>query len=280
MTRSSVLRRLILALALCVACGTLDRAVANDAPVEHDAKPTWLFRADFYSWLTTQHGTVTQRGRTVVVDVDLHDVFDLLGNGDAIGGAGHVEAHHVPSRVTLFADAAGTVVDTAAKNSQGRATLDSSLAFVEWALGYRIWQATFGDEDERAMWLEPIVGGRYTYSSNTIGITPTGRRTVTAESSIDFVDPFVGGRWLLELPYGFGLSWRADIGGFGAGSQLSWSMVTTASYTLPWQIAGAPLLVGAGYKIISFDYEDGTGDARRDIDLEFRGPLLGFGTRF
>jgi len=31
---------------------------------------------------------------------------------------------------------------------------------------------------------------------------------------------------------------------------------------------------GVGYEIISFDYEDGTGDAPREIDLEFRGPML------
>lgn len=267
--------RVALGLALVAACGAPGAARASDGA----AAPSWTFRGDFYSWLTTQHGSVTARGRTVAVDVDLHDVFDLLGNGDALGGAGHVEAHHVPSRLSLFADAAGSVVDSDAKSSQGRATLDSSLAFVEWGLGYRIWQTTFGAADERVMWLEPIAGGRYTYMSNTIGITPTDRRTVTVDSSVDFVDPFVGGRWLLELPYGFGLTWRADVGGFGAGSELSWSMVSTVTYTLG-QIAGAPIAVGAGYKIISFDYEDGTGSGRRDIDLEFRGPLLGFGARF
>ena len=265
---------------LLVLLRVLLMVATGSARAADDSASDWRFHLDAYSWLTTEHGSVTTGGKTVAVDTDLHDVFDLLGAGDALGGAGHFEAHHVPSRISLFTDAVGSVVDTGASSSLGKAKLDSSLAFIEWGVGYRIWQASFGDQGERTMWLEPFVGGRYTYLGNAISITPNELPTQKAESNVDFVDPFVGGRWALDLPYGFGVTWRADIGGFDTGSKLSWSMVSTVTYALPWTLAGAPLFVGSGYKIISFDYEDGSGDAQRNTDLEFRGPMLGLGAHF
>jgi hypothetical protein len=254
------------------------RCATSAAPDGDGTTNDWQFRAALYTWLTAQQGTVTQGGRTVHVDVTMSDVFDLLGDGDALGGAGYFDVFNRPTRLGGYVNAVGSVVDTSAKKNRSVFGLDSSLAFVEWGVTYRLWQAWWGEDtdDPRTMWLEALVGGRYTYMSNTITVSRTQsdfERDVS--STAGFTDPIVGGRWLADLPYGFGLAFRGDIGGFGAGSQLSWSLASTLTYDLPWTLGGGPLALGAGYRIISFDYEDGSGESRQDIELEFKGPTLG-----
>jgi len=268
--------------------GTAAARAADDASIHHaDSESRIEVRASLYSWLTEQHGTVTQGGRTVKVDVGLDDVFDLLGNGDALGGAGYLDVYDRPTRLGGFMNGVGSVVDTSAKKNRADFGLDSSLAFVEWGLTYRLWQAWFDGlvatdtGAPRPMWLEAFVGGRYTYMGNTITVSASERPLERSISSnVDFVDPIVGGRWRAPLPYDFGLTFSGDIGGFDTGSKLSWSLASTVTYDLPWTLAGGALNLSAGYRIISFDYEDGSGDALRDIDLEFRGPLLGVLARF
>lgn len=284
-------------LTLLVASLGVSTATRSASAGEHAAAPAaasgdgdgttspWQFRLALYSWITEQHGTVTQGGRTVHVDVGFDDVFDLLGAGDALGGAGYFDVYNIPTRLGGFVNAVGSVVDTSAKQNRATFGLDSSLAFVEWGLTYRFWQAWFGDPDaddadQRTMWLEGLVGGRYTHMGNTITVSHADlpfERDVS--SNVDFVDPIVGGRWRAGFPHGIGLTFNGDIGGFDAGSKLSWSLASTVTFELP-PLAGAALNIAAGYRIISIDYHDGAGASLREFDLEFRGPLLGLTARF
>src|SRR5262249_14605086 len=122
--------------------GIASRARASDDVSDGESRIE--VRAAFYSWLTAQQGTVTQGGRTVRVDVGLDDVFDLLGNGDALGGAGYFDLYDRPTRLGGFVNAVGSVVDSDAKKGRADFGLDSSLAFVEWGVTYRLWEAWFG----------------------------------------------------------------------------------------------------------------------------------------
>jgi len=69
-------------------------------------------------------------------------------------------------------------------------------------------------------------------------------------SSSDWADPILGIRWSLGLIENLALRFRADIGGFGAGSELAWSLNSLFEYELPWTLFSAPLSVGAGYKVL------------------------------
>ncbi len=64
---------------------------------------------------------------------------------------------------------------------------------------------------------------------------------------------------------------QADIGGFGVGSDLTWSILGTVNYILTdnWSVS-------AGYKHLSVDY-DGDGYV---FDVDLSGPVLGLTYRF
>ena len=74
------------------------------------------------------------------------------------------------------------------------------------------------------------------------------------------------------------LAWdfRSDIGGFGAGSDLSYSLVSSFRWWLPTSWRTQPWL-GLGYKLVAFDYEV---SGESGINTQLRGPWLGAGIDF
>lgn len=74
----------------------------------------------------------------------------------------------------------------------------------------------------------------------------------SANGKRDWVDPFVGFRGQWNLTEQLYLAGRADIGGFGVGSELTWQ----ASAALGWQI-NPSWSAEAGYRYLSPDFEDG-----------------------
>ena len=73
---------------------------------------------------------------------------------------------------------------------------------------------------------------------------------------------------------------RADVGGFGAGSDLAWSVLGAFRYDTPWKLGRADVAVLAGYKVYDVDYSSGTGKHRREFDEQLRGPALGVAFTF
>ena len=260
---------------LLVSLGVVPLAAAGD-----DEK-TWEFSvAAPYLWLPEEHGHIGIGPVSVPVDVDFGDIFTLMGKGDLLGGAGHFEAYNRDLHLALFFDATGSVVDTEAgiPLPGGRAEADSSLVFLEWAIGYRVGPMAL-DRPTRQFWVEPFVGARYYHMGNGLEIRQNGVPIADVSSSSDWADPILGIRWSLGLIENLVLRFRADIGGFGAGSELAWSLNSLFEYELPWTLFSAPLSVGAGYKVLDFDYES-SGKVDKEIQLNFRGPLLGIGLKF
>jgi hypothetical protein len=74
----------------------------------------------------------------------------------------------------------------------------------------------------------------------------------SASGKEEWVDPFVGFRGQWNLTEELYLAGRADIGGFGVGSELTWQ----ASAALGWQI-NSSWSAEAGYRYLAPDFEDG-----------------------
>jgi hypothetical protein len=68
---------------------------------------------------------------------------------------------------------------------------------------------------------------------------------------------------------------RADIGGFGVGSDLTWSALAA----LDWSLSESFGLV-FGYRALDTDYSDGSGENRFAFDMLVSGPLLGLRYNF
>jgi hypothetical protein len=68
---------------------------------------------------------------------------------------------------------------------------------------------------------------------------------------------------------------RGEVGGFGIGSNFVWNMQAYAGYQFSklFQITG-------GYRIISMDYESGSGNNRFLYNVDTSGPVIRFGFNF
>jgi hypothetical protein len=246
---------------------------AADVPADVEPADAWQVSFIPYLWITEVHGNVRIGDRTAPIDVGFDEVFDLLGSGELLGGMGYLEARR--DRLILFTDATGSVVRTKQDVPVGKADLAADFATLEFGLGWRIYQG-FG-----AISVDALVGGRYNYLYNSIDVTTDrGRSGAGRSATVDFVDPFVGGRWAVRLTDALSLVFRGDIGGFGAGSQLAWSLLGGVRYETPWSLGPARLNAFAAYKVYDFDYESESGSTRRSIAEEYRGPALGLGAAF
>lgn len=231
----------------------------------------WSFELTPYLWLPEQQGRVQVRDLSASIDVDFGDVFDLLGNGELFAGMLHLEAKNGP--LSLFVDGVGGTMQPTQKTE--RATTDTTLnyAFIEFGPAYRIFEYPSAKPEGRPIQIDALAGGRFMYFYQEIDVKGSGGLLDReADASFDWVDPFVGGRFLVPLVGGLDLFFRADIGGFDAGSELAWNVVGGFKVELPWQPGSARTALIAGYKALDFDYEGGN-DGR--VSLNIRGPALG-----
>jgi opacity protein-like surface antigen len=99
------------------------------------------------------------------------------------------------------------------------------------------------------------------------GLLPGG----TQKDSTTWADPLLAARYHLDLTQRFGLTAYGDIGGFGAGSTLTWQAIGSLDYR-----ATESVVLRAGWRYLTFDKK--RGDFR--LDLDFSGPFVAATFRF
>jgi hypothetical protein len=93
----------------------------------------------------------------------------------------------------------------------------------------------------------------------------------SSRRSAEWVDPVIAVRGHLRLAERFGLSVYTDVGGFGAGSELTWQVLGT----LDWR-ATDWLSLHAGWRHLALDFDDRS----LSLDVSLSGPILGATIRF
>ncbi len=93
----------------------------------------------------------------------------------------------------------------------------------------------------------------------------------TVKSDYGWTDPLIGMRAHLHINEKVSFLAQSDIGGFGAGSDLTWQALVTANYKFNDRFA-----VSAGYKALSADYNDGG----HVFQSTLSGPVFGLTMRF
>ena len=128
-------------------------------------------------------------------------------------------------------------------------------------------------------WLEFGAGARInniTASADINVVTPGGGAKMSSSKSNTWVDPLlvtrlkkvINEKWLFQL--------RADIGGFGVGSQFAWQLQPDIFYSV-----SKLLQFGLGYRIISMDYNNDSGGGDRFVyDMDEYGPQIRIGLNF
>ena len=98
-----------------------------------------------------------------------------------------------------------------------------------------------------------------------------GTRSARHGEDFSWTDPVLGLRAFAPFNEKFSAQAQADIGGFGAGADATWSLLATLNYAFTDHLS-----VSAGYKVLDVDY-----DHRGHVfDTRLQGPAFGMTWRF
>ncbi|MEE8514993.1 MAG: hypothetical protein V3S73_09795 [Gammaproteobacteria bacterium] len=283
--RKTRVRWLLLSVMAAITSGAIRPSLADEPGTNK-----WQFSTSLYAWAVAMDGDVTIRNRTVDVDASFSDVieasdsiFAFMATADATKG-----------RWGLFFNPAYMKVsgEKGAILGPVSASVDATteIAIIGFGGSYRIAEWPIGpgknrsnDNQDQTVWLDAMVGGRYTYLKGEIDLRVTaaslglsGQRVV--EKSKSWVDPFIGARVGANMSENWSVQLRGDIGGFGVGSDFTWQTVALVGYR--FQMFGHDANVAAGYRALYQDFEDGSGSERFVWDMLLHGPVLGLNVRF
>lgn len=238
-----------------IAFSTLLCAAVADVAIAAEPRTT----AAIYAQFAGMKGEVATGDTSADVDRSFSDLLDHLDVGGMMAIRSEKEAWAISvNAVFLGSEASGL-------SPQGvgyDVDLSQDLVEVTWS-----WRA-----DE----VYELFGGvRYQSLAADVALTdPTGLRRagLNVES---WWDPIIGGRAAWPVSTAWTLIGRADVGGFGVGSDFTWSALAV----LDWSISPSfGLLVG--YRALDTDYEDGSGSEFFRVDTLVAGPLLGIRFNF
>lgn len=223
--------------------GLVASAFASGA-VRAQEREEWSIDPSLYLFLAGLTGTVGIGG----MDFDLNDSsaaivhlnFAAMGSVRVAYGAWSFTAE------AMYADLGAT---------KGQISGSVQELILEPTISYRVYP-----------WLEPLAGVRYDRVGGDVD-GPLGHAHALVQG---WVDPILGIHLRLALAESVTLDFRGDIGGFGVGSKLTWQAFPYVS----WRVAKIVSLQ-AGYRVLSIDYEHGSGTDRIRFDVVELGPQVG-----
>jgi hypothetical protein len=222
-------------------------------PVGAEEEPpddVWAFELSIYMLGAGLDGTIGVGEIEADVDVSFSDIVDAL----EMGGMGSLRVER--GRWAFTTD----VIYMGLGASAGPVSVDVDQWMIEPSASFRV--------SER---FESIVGMRYCNLTTELR-GPFGR---AASSTIDWWDPFLGGRLMLPMGEAWTFNLRADIGGFDVGSDFAWQLFPYAT----WQF-GERSSMQVGYRWLDVDYDEGSGASEFRYEVMTQGPQLGVTFRF
>ena len=130
--------------------------------------------------------------------------------------------------------------------------------------------------------VDTYFGARYTDLDVEIdykfdGIFRSFRNDVSKDKS--WLEPLIGARTIWDLSERWTLTLAGDIGGIVAGSDFAWNAVSLMGYRFSL-FAEKDAGILAGYRALSQDYDDGSGNDKFEWDVTLHGPILGLLVQF
>ncbi|MBX3597268.1 MAG: hypothetical protein KF874_06825 [Rhizobiaceae bacterium] len=252
-------------------CGPALSADTAEEPSVAEQQANWALQITPYMWAAGISGDISpfRRAPTISIDKPFSDVLDDLNFGGFINIWGRYE-RFVFSGDIMYVDTTDShefglppLPFPLPPGTRVNVDVDTKQFTASAQVGYRL-------IDTGAFTLDALGGVRFWHISNDVTVSALGR-SVSYGESFGWADPLVGTRVFLSLTDKLSLQAQADIGGFGAGSDLTWSVLGTLNY-----VVNENFSVSAGYKVLSVDYEDDG----YVFDTRLSGPVLGITYRF
>ncbi len=257
-------KQIVLLIVLVTAASSGLTAGPIESPVQtRPAEDPWSFNLSIYGWATAIDGTISAGGRSADVDIAFKDVakhLDMAFMGAAElrykrwGFMGDLVYARLHDDIAPPADIVFSSTHEVMKETIGT-----------FAISYRV-------VDAKPAFLDVFAGARvYSFYSEIVLRPNLGQTGFAADGTTTWADPIVGmrGRYYVS-PIVF-LNGYGDIGGFGAGSELSWQVLGTVGIQ-----AARWCDIQLGYRALSFEYNGGRGNQ----ELTTHGPIIGATIRF
>lgn len=276
--RRAIRRTLPLALGLCLAAAAnADQEQPTEEPPMNAESPAaapassstagqskadspWRAELTAYGWFSGLTSTIARNGSETTTEADLSDLLNVLD----FAGFTHLEVQR--GKWGMFTELDFVKVSSASEVRLKRTVVPfridtaGSLKQTMFELG------AIRSFDRERVGFDLLAGARYYRYNIDAKAGPFGRQDVK-----DWVDPLVGGRVRFQLSEKWDASLRADVGGFGAGSELSFNGVAAFRYAVSERCS-----LGLGYRYLRVDY-----DARdTELTMETYGPIAGVSFRF
>ena len=221
----------------------------------------WHFALSPYLWTSTMKGEASFKGLPPQpVDVSWGDIWSNLD----FGALASFEAHN--GRWGVGADMVfmnlGAKVPLPDVLGQREPGVDSRQLVLEGDFLFRVVRGA--PREGMRGYVDLVAGARYNKVSAQLEtqVLPDTKR------SFDWVDGVIGARFLAPLSRRVALGGRADVAGFG--SDFTWQAHADLRFQLSRHWA-----LGAGYRYIDTDYDEGTGTERKLWSIVNEGPYLG-----
>ena len=239
----------------------INHATAQSA----DTLKKWKFQTDIYLLFPYMKGDIGIGNEiTAPVDATPGDIFSKL----KMGGMLYLEAHNNKWAVTSDLIFMNLKQDIDPGEFWDNGTAGAKQLVWEPAGFYRL-----------LPFLEIGAGGRLNNLQASIegrrNAFPAGTYEVSESASKTWFDPIFITRLTADIKDKWIFQFRGDVGGFGAGSDLTWQVQAYAGYQFTKLFR-----LTAGYRYMSMDYDKGTDTDRFIYNVDTFGPEISFGFHF
>lgn len=221
---------------------------------------SWKFHLVPYLWMSGLNGDVMVKGLPAEVDASFGDLWDALDMAFLL----HAEVEK--GKWGLLLD---PVYFKLSKDAKAGST-NVKVELTEWIVDLGAFYSLL---DAQMIRIDALAGGRYMSLDMVLDVTGIG----DVSGSKSWFDPIVGARMMADFTEKLRFTARADVGGFGVGSNLAWNLSGFLGYQF------TPLFsLWGGYRVLDVDYEDGS-KGNRDYfkyDMTTSGPVIGLGFTF
>lgn len=250
--------------ALMLGQAILGNVVQAAEPANADS---WSVKITPYLWATRMHGSTQIRDLPEAqVDMSFSDILHTLDAG--FMGAMEIRNKRwgilLDSMYMKTSDSASVFPPD--NGARVDADMTTSQTMLSSAVAYRWFQSRF-DSDA-------LIGVRYSRIKATLDLDASvfgATASLNNAKSVDWLEPFIGLRTIAPLSSELAMVVSGDVGGFGAGSDLTTQAAVGISWTLTERFDAE-----AGFRYMKVDYDKGD----FVYDMENEGPYLGMSYHF
>jgi hypothetical protein len=234
------------------------------------AADLWRFELATWLWIPAVDGDSTIEGNGIDIDLDFSDAF---GDFDSKGVAGRFEGWR--QRWGGFVEVGWLDLDgggfSTLKGTGLNLDTDIERINVDFGFAYQGVREELGDG--RFFTLDLIAGGRWAQLKQRA--SAGAGRPFRASDREDYWEPFLGTRFGWDLTDKVPLRIGGDVGGFGAGSDLTWNALAEIGFRVT-----EPLELRLSYAVQGIDYSSGSGASKFELDTIAHGPRFGMALHF